>query len=131
MELLLDRVFEGKDYTIGKLYIDGVYFCDTLEDVVRDVKIYGETAIPNGRYKVIMTMSNRFKIVMPLLLDVKNFEGIRIHSGNNKDHTNGCILTGKNTIKGELRNSKLWTSILYSKIDEELKENKEVWITIK
>lgn len=130
MELVLDRIFKGDLYTIGKLYIDGVYFCDTLEDPVRDEKIYGETAIPVGRYRVIMNMSNRFKKIMPLLLNVPKFEGIRIHSGTNKDHTNGCILTGKNTIKGRLTNSKLWTSILYTKLNESFYNGEDIYITI-
>lgn len=80
--------------TIGKLYIGGRFFCYTLEDVDRDKnkdgdlndageqKVYGETAIPKGTYKVTLTMSNRFKVVMPLLSNVAGFEGIRIHTGN-------------------------------------------------
>lgn len=132
MELKLERIFNGSDYTIGKLYIDGIYFCDTLEDVVRnpDIKIHGKTAIPFGRYKIIMNMSNRFKKRMPLLLDVKGFEGIRIHSGNFASQTNGCILVGKNTIKGQLTNSSLWTSMLYSKINTAIDNEEEITIEI-
>ena len=68
--------------TIGKLYVNGVFECYTLEDCVRDKKIYGMTAIPTGTYKVILNLSNRFKRVLPLLIDVSNFEGVRIHPGN-------------------------------------------------
>lgn len=84
MKLELYRKFLGKDYTIGKLYINGDYFCDVLEDTVRPegVKLYGKTAIPYGTYDIILTYSPRFKQKLPLLLNVPNFEGIRIHSGN-------------------------------------------------
>lgn len=106
MELKLVRKYKGQDYTIGDLFIDGEFFCNTLEDAVRDVKIKHQTAIVQGKYKVILTLSPRFGIVMPLLLDVPNFTGIRIHYGNHKDHTSGCILVGKNTVKGGLTESR-------------------------
>lgn len=84
MKLELYRKFLGKDYTIGKLFINGEYFCDTLEDTVRPEgeKILGKTAIPYGTYDIILTMSPKFKRILPLLLNVPNFEGVRIHSGN-------------------------------------------------
>jgi hypothetical protein len=88
--------------------VNGEYFADTLEDVVRPdgVKVYGETAIPAGVYKVILNVSNRFKCLMPLLLNVPNFDGIRIHSGNTAVDTHGCLLVGKNTEKGKITESK-------------------------
>lgn len=94
MELLLQREPSNESCTIGKLFVDGEYLCFTLEDVVRPKKIYAETAIPAGRYKVVLTMSPRFKRVLPLLENVPGFEGIRIHSGNTADDTEGCILPG-------------------------------------
>ena len=106
MKLKLQRIFKAETYTIGKLFIDGVYFCDTLEDKVRDVKIKGITAIPTGKYKVKITMSNRFKKLMPLLINVPNFEGVRIHSGNTSEDTEGCILVGKNSEPGKVTNSR-------------------------
>lgn len=106
MKLSVVREHGTKNYTHGKLYINGVYFCDTLEDEERDVKIPRETAIPCGIYKVIINMSNRFKKLMPLLLAVPNFEGVRIHNGNTKDHTEGCILVGKKLKEGFVGNSK-------------------------
>jgi hypothetical protein len=92
--------------TIGKMYINGKSFCYTLEDVVRDAnkdgdlkdegeaKVHGKTAIPSGKYKVIVDESNRFKKQMPKLLNVPGFEGIRIHAGNTDADTHGCILVG-------------------------------------
>lgn len=95
-------------YTMGKFYINNEYFCDTLEDTVREdgVKIYGETAIPAGIYSVIITFSPRFKRELPVLLDVPNFEGIRIHNGSYPKDSLGCILIGKRYKDGMLTNSK-------------------------
>ena len=97
MELKLQRFLFGKKDTIGKLYIDDVYFCYTLEDTVRGfgVKIPGETAIPAGTYEVVIDESTRFKRLMPHILNVPMFEGIRIHKGNTDVDTEGCILLGK------------------------------------
>lgn len=119
MKILLKRIAWGKNYTIGKLYLDGQYFCDTLEDVDRDLnkdgdiddkgeeKVYGETAIPAGKYNVELTMSARFGRVLPLIKDVPHFTGIRIHRGNTSFDTHGCILVGINSEKGKVTNSAL------------------------
>jgi len=110
MILTLSRGALCKDYTIGNLYVDGTFFSNTLEDTYRDLKkekkVPWATAIPFGKYKVILSMSNRFKRIMPLLLDVPHFEGIRIHSGNTKEDTEGCILVGENTSPGRVLNSR-------------------------
>ena len=110
MKLTLKRIFLGEKYTIGKLYIDGVYFCDTLEDKYRDLtkekKVMHETAIPYGTYKVIVNLSPKFKRELPRLLNVPHFEGVLIHNGLYPSHTSGCILVGENKIKGALINSK-------------------------
>ena len=95
MKLKLNRITRTETSTIGELFIDGKFECYTLEDIERDVKIKSETAIKKGTYKVVLTMSNRFKKIMPLLLNVPEFEGIRIHSGNTNHDTEGCILVGK------------------------------------
>ena len=95
MKLKLNRITRTGKSTIGELFIDGKFECYTLEDIERDVKVKSETAIKKGTYKVVLTMSNRFKKVMPLLLNVPEFEGIRIHSGNTNHDTEGCILVGK------------------------------------
>ena len=137
MELLLDRIYKGPKYTIGKLYIDGAYFCDTLEDVVRDLGIDGsgkikhETAIPPGRYKVILSMSNRFKKVMPLLLSVPYFSGIRIHSGKDKEDTSGCPLVGDNKVKGKVLNSRKTFNVLMVELQIATTSGEEIYITVK
>ena len=139
MILTLDRKYKLPTYTIGKLYIDGEYFCDTLEDKDRGltddmtvseiskIKIKKETAIPTGTYKVTITYSNRFKKNMPLINDVKGFEGIRIHSGNTDKDTEGCILVGFNKIKGNVINSR----DTYNKLFSILSKSNNITITIK
>ena len=109
MKLKLYRKFLGNKYTIGKLFVNDEYICDTLEDVVRseNAKVYGETAIPYGVYGIVLTMSPRFKKILPLLLNVPHFEGVRIHTGNTEKDTEGCILVGYNKVKGKVINSKI------------------------
>lgn len=126
MELLLKRIFKGPKYTIGKLYVDGKYFCNTLEDAVRKAKIPNETAIPYGTYKVIVNMSPKFKRLLPRLLDVPGFDGILIHRGNTPSDTSGCILVGENKVKGRVINS----TIYEKKLVELLKDEKDISITI-
>lgn len=118
MELKLIRTKSNKDYTEGKLYINGVFFCDTLEDkdrgllqtmtidTIKTIKVYKETCIPYGKYKVVLSMSKRFGKVMPELLDVKGFTGIRAHSGNTIYDTEGCILVGIKSSNGVITNSR-------------------------
>lgn len=106
MKVEVKRTFKGTEYTIGHLYIDGAYFCDTLEDTVRDTKIAGKTAIPAGKYHVKKTMSPRFKTLLPEILNVPGFTGVRIHSGNTAKDTDGCLLLGLNKTKGAVLNSK-------------------------
>ena len=108
MKVEIKRTFKGVEYTVGKLYIDGAYFCDTLEDTVRPngQKIAGKTAIPAGTYRVKKTMSPRFKTILPEILNVPNFTGVRIHSGNTAKDTDGCLLLGLNKAKGQVLCSK-------------------------
>ena len=113
MKIEVHRKYRKDGYTIGLLYINGKFICNTLEDTDRGltsimskeqiaaVKIKGKTAIPTGTYPVIMSYSPRFGKQMPLLCGVKGFEGIRIHSGNTAKDTEGCILCGKNTEVGK------------------------------
>lgn len=133
LELSLNRIYKSPTYTIGKLFIDDLFFCDTLEDAVREIgsngkgKIKGETAIPAGRYKVILTMSQRFKRVMPLLVDVQHFDGIRIHSGNTEFDTEGCILVGVNSEKGKVLMSKITEEALMKRLSA---HKGDIYITI-
>lgn len=139
MKLTLIRKYKLPTYTIGKLYIDGEYFCDTLEDKDRGltdnmtvgeiskIKIKKETAIPTGTYKITITYSNRFKKNMPLINDVKGFEGIRIHSGNTNQDTEGCVLVGFNKVKGNVINSR----DTYNKLFSILSKSNNITITIK
>lgn len=114
MLIKVERRYKKKDYTIGKLYLNGQYFCDTLEDPVRVIgqngegKIKGKTAIPAGEYEVRLTHSPRFKRTLPLLVGVPHFEGVRIHSGNTAADTEGCILVGKNSAVGKVLQSKIY-----------------------
>lgn len=130
MELLLKRIAKKNDYTIGKLYVNGAYFCDTLEDKDRGLtsnmsteeiankKVYGKTAIPTGKYTIIWNYSNKFKKMMPLLLNVPGYAGVRIHSGNTEKDTLGCILVGINSQIGKVLNSRSTTSKLYAIISK-------------
>ena len=108
MNIIIKRIFKGPDYTIGKLYIDGKYFCDTLEDTVRapGVKIPGKTAIPAGKYKIKLAESLHFKKLMPRLENVPGFTGVLIHAGSTAEDTGGCILVGKNRVKGKVLDSR-------------------------
>lgn len=128
MKLTLKRIAKKETYTIGKLYIDDVYFCDTLEDkdrelnndmseeYIRRIKIKAQTAIPTGLYPISITYSQRFKKDMPLINNVKGFEGIRIHSGNTEKDTEGCILVGENKVKGKVINSRETYNRLFAKL---------------
>jgi hypothetical protein len=102
------------------MYIDGEYLCDTLEDEVRPegIKIYGKTAIPYGVYQVTMSYSPKFERSMPLILNVPNFEGVRIHSGNSVTDTEGCVLVGRNKVKGGLVESRFFSNALNTLLTE-------------
>lgn len=109
IQIKVERYAFLSTYTIGRMLINGKYFCDTLEDQVRDLtsekKVYSKTAIPAGKYEVRVTWSPKFKRNLPLLLGVPYFSGIRIHRGNKANDTSGCILVGENKVKGMVINS--------------------------
>lgn len=116
MTLRLLREPSRNGATIGALFIDGVFHSWTLEDVVRDVKVPGETAIPFGRYAVTLTPSPRFNRVLPEVLNVPNFQGVRIHAGNRKDDTEGCILVGLDRGDAWIGRSQMALSGLMAKV---------------
>ena len=129
MKLLLKRLHKTSNSTIGELSVDGKFECYTLEDVERESKIYGKTAIPKGTYEIVITMNNRFKIVLPLLLKVPNFEGVRIHAGNYAKDTEGCILLGQTRSLDFIGNSKKAVSNFLPKLKNAL-NNGKVYLTI-
>lgn len=143
MEIVLDRVYKKENYTIGKMFINGIYFCDTLEDKDRGLysfmseaelkkkKVYGKTAIPTGTYTVKMTYSTKFRKLMPLVDKVKAFDGIRIHAGNTADDSLGCILVGKNKAVGKVLESRDTFSKLYKKIENAWNKHEEITLRIK
>lgn len=118
MMLQLERLQCGRDCTIGSLSVDGDWECWTLEDIVRPagVKIPGCTAIPAGRYGLDITHSPRFGRELPLLLDVPNFSGVRIHPGNTAADTEGCILVGQDRLANSVGHSRLAFDALFRKI---------------
>lgn len=119
MKLTLERFDLQPAYTLGRLYVDDVYECFTLEDTVRDgPKVPGATAIPAGTYPVQITWSNRFGKPMPLVADVPGFQGIRIHSGNTVADTEGCILVGKMRVGGTVQLSREAFANLFPKIQQ-------------
>jgi len=126
MQITVKRLHKTDTSTIGELLIDGIFECYTLEDVERPVKIKAETAIPKGTYKVIINQSNRFKRLMPLLLNVPNFEGVRIHAGNTNHDTEGCILVGRTRSKDFIGQSRK----AYDKLFKKMQAAKEISLTI-
>jgi hypothetical protein len=131
MELILSRIerHEYEKTTIGILEIENTLFrCWTCEDLERPSKIKSETAIPCGRYQVKITYSNRFKRDLPILLNVPNFEGIRIHPGNTNEHTEGCILLGIERKKAMILKSKITCNFFQSILDT---TDEDIFITIK
>lgn len=140
MEIKLERFDKQPDRTIGKLSIqsdpNGEFLptCFILEDTVRapGVKVFGKTAIPAGRYKITMTFSQKFQVLLPLLNDVPMFDGIRIHPGNTEAETEGCLLTGQRTVGNDT--SIAGTSFAYGMvimlIYHAWMSNEEIWITI-
>ena len=164
MEMILERIAKRKTYTIGRLYIqrqtgsdgheeelstplhsgrgrgEGLYFCDTLEPTWRDYangayKIKGKSAIPEGRYAVVISWSPKMKQWLPILLGGPEFnrkwQGIRIHAGNTAKDTEGCILVGENREVGKLLNSRLWLYRLKQRITEAKERGEPVWLTVR
>lgn len=156
MNILLQRQPSSDGATIGEMFADGAHECYTCEDVVRlthtsdcavhngpalppgpcdcglvGVKVPGQTAIPAGRYRVVVTFSNRFQRLLPLLLDVPGFEGVRMHTGNRPEDTEGCILPG--VVKGtnNVGQSRMAFEPLFAKIVAAVQDGGECWIEVR
>lgn len=149
MEIKVRRIAKRQGYTIGRLYVDGQYFCDTLEDADRGLgsgmplekisrlKVYGQTAIPTGRYAVTLdVVSPKFKDrawarpyggKVPRLLNVPGFDGVLIHPGNDASDTSGCILVGRNTVVGKVADS---TETFHALMGELLAADGDIWLTM-
>lgn len=153
MELKLDRKYKKNTYSIGKLYVNGSYFCDTVEDKdrglyqhmtdaqIKSKKVYAETAIPLGTYNITMNVispkfsqksyyKNFCKGRMPRLLNVPGFDGILIHSGSTAKSSAGCIIVGKNTVVGGVTQSQYYFEKLYKLLDEANKKGEKITIKI-
>ena len=141
MNLTLKRLNLTPNYTEGELYVNGVYFCKTLEDTSRDLnkngqfdnnekKVYGETCIPYGKYKVILSYSPKFKRELPEILEVPDFQGIRIHRGNKISDTLGCVLCGEKVKNGYLSNSTPYEIKLVELFKQAKSRNEESFIEI-
>lgn len=135
MKLELNRIAKKSLYTIGRLFVDGRYFCDTLEDRCRDLdreeKVMHETAIPAGTYEVIVNVSAKFKRKLPLLLNVPHFSGIRIHRGNTDKDTSGCILVGENKQPGRVINSTLYELRLTEMVEKAMLTGEKITIRVR
>ena len=152
MELTVIRKYKLPKYTIGKLYINGEYFCDTIEDTDRNLyqgmdaewlkreKVYGETAIPYGRYKITMKVQSpkfakskqyeKCEGYIPRLINVPAFDGILVHIGNTAKDSYGCILVGENKVKGMVCNSTTWFWKLYDILKAADDAGQDIYITI-
>ena len=142
MELRLERKYRSNNYCIDKLYINGKYFSDALEDPdrglidsmileeIKKIKVKGNTCIPYGTHNVTITYSPRFKKNLPLINNVKGFDGIRIHSGNTPQDTEGCLLLGLNKVKGRVVDSKVTVNKFIDIVQEALNKGEKVTITI-
>lgn len=149
MELVLNRILKTNDYTIGEFSVDGKYLCDTIEDAVRPLpescpntpkgiackckeKVYGKTAVPAGTYKVKLGYSNRFRRILPQVLDVPHFLGILIHTGNSNKDTEGCIIVGTWDGKTEnwVSNSRVAFNKLMPLLRDATDNKEEITLTI-
>jgi len=141
MKLELKRIALKPNYTVGKLFINGTYYCDTIEDKVIDLnkngkfddglnKVMHQTAIPYGTFKVVVNYSPKFKRELPRLLDVPYFEGILIHNGSDQNSSSGCIIVGENKTVGKVTNSTFYMNNLTARIKDAQNKGETTTITI-
>lgn len=148
MEIKIDRAWKKDGYTISRVFLDDVrfgdgrHYCNCLEDTdrgltqsmslskIKEIKIKGRTAIPSGKYEILITYSPKYKRNMPLVNNVPGYEGIRIHAGNTAKDTEGCLLFGLNDKVGMVSNSRYWTTMITGIIDAAIKRGEHVYIRI-
>jgi len=138
MKMQLERVQQDADVTIGALACDGAFVCWVCEDAVREVpgqpvearKVPGKTAIPTGHYRIEVTMSARFKRLLPILVAVPGFEGVRIHPGNTAADTEGCLLPGRVRLGKSVGQSVLAFNDLFARINDAQRRRELVTIDI-
>lgn len=141
MKLELKRIALKPNYTVGKLFINGTYYCDTIEDKVIDLnkngkfddgltKVMHQTAIPYGTFKVVVNHSPKFNRELPRLLDVPYFEGILIHNGSDQNSSSGCIIVGENKTVGKVTNSTFYMNNLTARIKDAQNKGETTTITI-
>lgn len=138
MKMQLERVQQDADVTIGALACDGAFVCWVCEDAVREVpgqpveawKVPGKTAIPTGHYRIDVTMSARFKRLLPILVAVPGFEGVRIHPGNSAADTEGCLLPGRVRLGKSVGQSVLAFNDLFARINDAQRRRELVTIDI-
>lgn len=134
------RLAPAENATLGKMYLDNVFFCQTCEDEdrflersIEDIserKVYGRTAIPRGRYRLLVTFSNRFQKPLPIVLDVPGFDGIRIHGGNRAENSHGCILVGKVRTSTGIAQCADSVQRIISQIEEGEEMGIETWLEV-
>jgi len=128
--LQLERVDETEKSTLGRLSVDGEFECYILEDPIREVKVYGNTAIPYGYYTVSITYSPRFKRNLPILRDVPGFRGVRIHPGNTPKDTDGCLLPGTRFKTDRVLESRRAFNKLFTKLKAAKKAGKSIVLEV-
>lgn len=153
MKLVLKRIAKRDKYTIGKLYINDQYFCDTIEDEdrglkqtmslddIKKIKVKHQTAIPTGTYEITLKVKSPLyskkpyfvklcNAMMPRLLNIPGYDGVLIHTGNTQDDSSGCIIVGQNKVVGKVINSKLTFEKLYPVLKQASDKGEKITITI-
>lgn len=154
MKVTLKRIAKKDKYTIGKVYIDDQYICDSIEDKdrgltdsmsldqIKKIKVKDQTAIPSGTYDITMNVQSPSFVKkqyykqycngkLPRILNVKGFDGILLHRGTDQNSSSGCIILGYNTIVGKVTNSQKAFEIVYTKLKAASNKGEKITITIK
>ena len=142
LKVLLDRRWAKPDYSIGRWYVNGELWCNTLEptdrglvssmstEEIKKIKVKGKTAIPKGKYQITMSYSPKFKRYLPLINDIKCFSRVLVHVGNYPKDTEACVLLGKNNKVGMVSNSTYWVNKFVEKVNETINHGEIVTLEI-